>query len=196
MYKKQLSIQKFICLLCVIATAVTFIYALGIMTDIYDALSSAINLDYGEVYVEGAMLYHNMQPFNKWFVSMSIVSILTACVLYLTNTHTRRRYYIGNYVSIALFSGFSVYLNLEAARQIAYFKNEFLTTVDFEGLKMHAEMYKTLYLGPEDTFFFDLHTFTAGLTILAVVLLIANMIWKILLMRSEKKLIEAGKEAA
>lgn len=196
MYKKQLSIQKFICLLCVIAAAVTFVYALGIMTDIYDALSSAINLDYNEVYVEGAMLYYDMQGFNKWFVEMSIVAILIACVLFLTNTHTRRRYYIGNYVSIALYSGFSIYLNLEANRQISFFKNQFLTTVDFEGLKAHSEMYKTLYLGPEDTFFFDLHYVTAGLTVLAVVLLIANMIWKILLMNSEKKLIQAGKEAA
>ena len=41
MYRKQLRFQKLICLLCVIAAAITFVYALGILTDIYDGLSLA-----------------------------------------------------------------------------------------------------------------------------------------------------------
>ena len=38
MYKKQLRFQKFACLFAIIAAAVSFVYALGIMTDLYDSL--------------------------------------------------------------------------------------------------------------------------------------------------------------
>ena len=38
MYKKQMTIQKILCLAAVIVSAIVFLYALGIMTDLYDAL--------------------------------------------------------------------------------------------------------------------------------------------------------------
>ena len=38
MYKKQLTVQKILCMAAVIVSAVVFFYALGIMTDLYDAL--------------------------------------------------------------------------------------------------------------------------------------------------------------
>ena len=38
MYKKQLQFQKIICLLCVIAAAIMFVYSLGVLTEIYDGL--------------------------------------------------------------------------------------------------------------------------------------------------------------
>ena len=38
MYKKQLVFQKFVCLLAIIAAALSFVYALGIITDIYDSM--------------------------------------------------------------------------------------------------------------------------------------------------------------
>ena len=38
MYRKQLAIQKIICLLSVVAGVAVFVYSLGIMTDLYDSL--------------------------------------------------------------------------------------------------------------------------------------------------------------
>ena len=38
MYKKQLVFQKYVCLFAVIAAAMSFVYSLGIITDIYDSL--------------------------------------------------------------------------------------------------------------------------------------------------------------
>ncbi len=198
MYKQQLKFQKLICMLCIIAAAITFVYALGIMTDLYDALYFTMwnPDDLTMTDVPGSIIFYDMQQFNKDFVNASIVLILLACLLLITNTHTRRKYYIANYAATGIFSVASAALCLWSHQQIEAFKLQFQTTVDFEALKVYAEKKKSLFLGPDDTFLFDLHYLVAGVCLLAVVLLLANMIWKILLMRSENKLIQAGKEAA
>ena len=38
MYTKQIKCQKLLCIVAVIACAIAFLYALGLMTDLYDAL--------------------------------------------------------------------------------------------------------------------------------------------------------------
>ena len=42
MYKKQLKLQKILCLLAIGASVLIFLYALGIMTDLYDTLYSTM----------------------------------------------------------------------------------------------------------------------------------------------------------
>ncbi len=198
MYKKQLTFQKIVCILCLIAVAAAFVYSLGVMTDLYDALYFTMrNPDKPDVtQVPGSRIFFDMQEFNKQYVNWCIVLILLACLLFLTNTHSRRRYYIGNLVAVGAFSGGVLYVTWWSDYILKYFTHQFKTTIDFEALKQFSELRKTLYLGPDDTFLLDLHYGVAALCILAVVLLVANMIWKFLLMRAEKKLIEAGKEAA
>ncbi len=197
MYKKQLKFQKLVCMLCLIVAAVSFVYSLGIMTDLYDALMSTMrnDFDYTDTNVPGSIIFYDMQDFNRLFVNLNVGLILLAAFMMLMNTHTRRKYYIGNYVSIGLFSAATVAVNVWSHIQIEAYKHQFQTTLDFEALKEHVEIFQTLYLGPDDTFFFDLHYVVGGLCLLAVGLLIANMIWKIQLMRSENELIRAGEEA-
>lgn len=198
MYKKQLGFQKMVCLLCVIAAAVSFVYALGVITDIYDSLYSTIwdPEDWSATDVAGSSIYYEMQDFNKQFVNVSIVLILLGCLLYLTNTHNRRRYYVGNFVAIGVYSAATLAVCAWSHQNISAFKVQYQTTVDFEALKEFSEMWDTLYMGPEDTFMLDLHYAVCGICLLAVALLIGNMIWKTILMRSEKKLLKAGEEAA
>ena len=38
MYKKQMSLQRIVCLLSIIASAVVFIYSLGMMRELFDVL--------------------------------------------------------------------------------------------------------------------------------------------------------------
>ncbi len=146
--------------------------------------------------VPGSRIFYDMQEFNRQYVNMNVIVLLLTLLLFLTNTHSRRRYYIGNYFACAVCAGGILYSNYWAHYIIEHFKLVFQTTVDFEALKEFSERRNTLYLGPEDTLMFDLHYAVAALGILAVVLLAVNLIWKILLMRGEKKLVEAGKEAA
>ena len=123
----------------------------------------------------------------------AIILILLGCLLFVTNTHSRRKYYIGNYVSIGLFAAASVYITIFGHSYIEIFKAQFLQ-VDFAALKEHAEMWGTLYT--ESTFWFDIHYAVFGLMLLVSVLLIANAVWKVLLMKEESKLIEEGRRAA
>ncbi len=209
MYKKQLRFQKIVCLLAIIAAAICFVYSLGIITDIFDHLRSTMRNpnDLTDTKVPGSIIYYDMQEFNRLFVNLSVGMIVVSCLLFLTNTQVRRRYYIGNYVATGVYSLCAIGLSVWSHNQIEAFKHQFLTTVDFEALKEYARKWITVYTDkekyPDDvlmerlqsTAMFDLHYFVCGLLVLCAALLVGNMIWKILLMRSESKLLRSGKEA-
>ena len=188
MYKKQVKLQRIICLALLILSAVVFVYSLGIMTDLYDSLYSTYRR--GKTSISGAEVYMDMQGFNQNLLHASIGLILLAVLLFVTNTQSRRRYYIGNYCAIGLFSAASVALSIWAHGQIETFKAQWLT-IDFTALAENAVKKKTLYT--ESTFWFDIHYMVFGLTLLVSVLLVVNMFWKIRLMNEEKRLLAAGK---
>ena len=192
MYKKQLKVQKIICLAAIIISAAVFIYSLGIMTDLYDTLYSTMRNPSNllKTDVEGSIVYYNMQDFNSAFLKASIVLLLLGVLLYITNTHIRRKYYIGNYVAVGLYSVAAIAISVWAHGQIEIYKAQFLQ-VDFEALKTHAEMWGTAYT--ESTFWFDIHYAVFGLLLLVTAALIANVFWKINLMKAETNLIEQGK---
>ena len=106
MYKKHLKLQKLICLLCIVAAVVCFVYSLGIITDIYESTKGAIRdpekLD--KTKIPGAEIYYYMQEFNREFVAKSLAVLILSTLLFLTNTHVRRKYYISNYVVIGAYS--------------------------------------------------------------------------------------------
>ncbi len=195
MYKKQLAFQKFACLLAMVSSVAVFIYSLGIMTDLYDSLYSTMTNPYDltQTTVPGSIVYYDMQTFNQMFTRGSIGLILISCLLFITNTHSRRKYYIGNVFSTLLFAGANIYMTIWAHDVIEYYKARFLK-VDFEALKRHAEIWKTTYT--ESTFWFDLHYIIFGVVLVAVLFLLINLIWKFGVMKAEKKLIKAGKEVA
>jgi len=190
MYKKQVKLQRIICLALLIISAVIFVYSLGIMTDLYDSLYSTYRR--GKSSIEGAEVYMDMQGFNKSFLYASIGMILLSALLFVTNTASRRRYYIGNYCAIGIFSIASIALIVWAHGQIEAFKAQWLT-IDFAALADHAVKRKTLYT--ESTFWFDIHYVIFGLLLIGTVLLIANTIWKCKLMKDEQALIAQGKGA-
>lgn len=196
MYKKHLKLQKIICLLCIIAAAVSFVYALGMITDIYDALYSTMRdpSKPTQTRVQGSWIYYDMQPFNRQFVSASLVLIVLGCFLFITNTHSRRKYYFSNYLAVGVYSVATIGVGYWAHQQIEAFAVQYMTTIDFEQLKAYSEMWGTPYL--DNTNLLDLHRWVLVLGIVSIVALIANMIWKVILMHSEKKLIKAGEEAA
>ena len=88
MYKKQLTLQKILCFLALVSSVVIFLYALGIMTDLYDTLYSTMRnpADLNQTDVPGSIVYYNMQGWNGYFLHWSIALILLACLLFITNT--------------------------------------------------------------------------------------------------------------
>jgi hypothetical protein len=185
-----MALQRYLCLAVLLISAVVFIYSLGIMTDLYDSLYGTYRR--GKTSISGAEVYMDMQGYNKQFLNYSIVLILLSVLLFITNTHSRRRYYVGNYAAVGIFSAASIAFCVWAHSQIEIFKAQFLT-IDFEKLLDHATSRKTLYT--ESTFWFDIHYLVFGLLLIATVLLIANVFWKRKLMKEEQALIAGGKEA-
>ena len=195
MYKKQLRFQKIICMLCLIAAAVTFVYSLGILTDIYDGLYLATDPKKPTVdgKVAGATIYYQMQTFNSQFVNFGLVLILLGALLFVMNTHIRRKYYIGNYVSVGLYSVASIACVVWSHLQITAFRFQYLNTVDFEALKELCEMKNKPFI--KSTLMLDLHYVVAVLLLLSAAGLVYNTVWKVRMMREEDALIKAGEEA-
>ena len=196
MYKKQMRLQKIACLICIIAAAVAFVYALGISTDLYDSLYNTMTNrnDPHKTKVEGSWIYYDMQDFNRSFVGYSIILILLACLLFIMNNHTRRKYYITNYVSVAAYAAGTLGTMGWALMNVIKFRHQYVTTVDFEALKAYADMGFVTY--SDSTFWFDLGFVVAAFAVASVVLLVVNTVWKVQLMKAENNLIKEGKEAA
>lgn len=195
MYKKQLTLQKILCFLAIGSSVIIFLYSLGIMTDLYDTLYSTMRnpADLTQTDVPGSIVYYNMQNFNAYFLKCAIILILLALLLFITNTHIRRKYYIGNYLAVGAFAAAIFYVAFDAHSYIEAYKERFLR-IDFEALRAHADLWKTAYT--ESTFWFDVHYAVFAISLLVSLGLIACTVWKISLMKQEKALIAEGKGAA
>ena len=194
MYKKQMMFQRIVCYAMLFACALVFIYSLGLSTDLYDSLYSTMMdpEDLSYTTVAGSQIYYEIQPFNTAFTRVSIGLILVSLILFITQTHVRRKYYIGNFISTALSAVCNIAASVWAAANIMAYKKQFKYGVDFEALKSHSELWKTYYT--ESTFWFDVSIFVFGLLILVTVLLVVNLILKIIMMKEEKRLIGQRKE--
>ena len=192
MYKKQMTAQRVICLMSIVASVIVFLYALGLMTDLYDSLYPTMmdpsNLE--DTWVPGSIIYYDMQPFNQALLRVSIGLILLSCLLFITGSSSRRRYYVGNYTAVALNVAANVGVALWAHGQLIAFKAQFLQ-VDFDAMQMFSELWDSPYI--DSTFWFDAHYAVFGLTLLVALLLLISTIWKVSLMKGEQRLIAEGK---
>ncbi len=195
MYKKQLTWQKILCFAALVACGLAFLYALGVSTDMYDGLYHSLPEEHklDKVKIPGSEVYYYFQPFNRQLLSYSIVLLLLSLLLFITNTHKRRRYYIGNAVSTFVFAGGGVAFSVWTHQQIEYYKGLFLQ-IDFEEYLAFATKKRRTYI--DSTFWFDAHYAVIAVILLVCVLLILNYVWKLRLMRAEKRLIEEGKEGS
>lgn len=152
-----------------------------------------------------ANLYNDIQPFNNLLMYCGIVMVLLAVLLYITSCHSRRNYYISNYVATGLCAGGNIVLSLILMIMNGIWRGKFLN-IDFPAWKQAYDIY--IVIGQpenvhysESTLWFDLGFVVYGLIIIASVFLILNLVWKIKLMQGEKRLlagnnIELGGEAA
>lgn len=190
MYRKQMKIQSLVCYFLLIASALTFIYSLGIMTDIYNLFYYAEGVLPG--FVAGASIFQDMQGFNKQLTTVGIVLILCSVFAFVAGNNTRRKYYFANYLSVGITTVANISASVWIIINVNLYKNQFLTTVDFEALKQFCEDFDIKYT--ESTFWFDIGYVVCGILILAAITAIANMVWKIDLMKQERAALAEGSE--
>ena len=172
MYKKQITFQKIVCLATLVVGALFFVYSLGILTDLYDMLyqitDSRADIDYS--------LYYDMQRFVRMLEIVGIGLILVSCTLFITNTHNRRRYYVSNFISVIL----------------VFFSN---VAAEFDLIEAYHADANTPDLATRSTFWFDLHWAVFILALVISILLIANLFWKVSLMKNERRLLNGEGKA-
>ena len=196
MYKKQMKFQRLVCFILLAAAALVFIYSLGLVTDLYEALYSTMR-DYKNPkldMVDGARIFYDIQPFNSMLTTAAIILICCSILVFITNTHSRRKYYIANYITVGISCVANVVVAIWTAINVAKYKLQYQTTIDFEALKEYSTVWKTLYIGPNDTFWFDIGFVVCAILIVASALAVFNLIWKSKLMKEEAKLIKEGLE--
>jgi hypothetical protein len=118
--------------------------------------------------------------------------ILLACLLFLTNTHIRRKYYIGNHVATGLNAAAACAMAVWTHLQVSAFRTTYLATVDFEMLQKRLKSRGTF---TDSTFWFDIHYLVCAAALIAAILLIVNIIWKKRLMRGEQELLQSSGKA-
>ena len=79
-----------------------------------------------------------------------------------------------------------------ALSNIFTYKERYLNTVDFETLKTMNEIFKFSYTG--STFWFDASKTVFGLLLFVTAINVANMVWKIALMKEEDRLLKNSRE--
>lgn len=188
MFKTQLKCQKILAYAILIVAALSFVYSLGLVTDLYDMLYYATKELDGNYYseIDGALIYYDIQPFNNALLICSIVLILTSLTFFITNGHKRRLYYVGNYVSTGIVCASNVAVAIVGIVGVSKFRAQYLA-IDFEAVKEYAEFWGTLYT--ESTFWFDIGYVVFALMIVTAFACAGNLIWKILLTKRERAMI-------
>lgn len=195
MYKKQMLLQRITSFLLLALAALVFVYSLGIMTDLYDSLylvSSYPEDDF--MYVPGSYVYLEMQEFNRQLTTAGIILIISAVALFVFRSHDRRKYYVANYITIGLNAIANVAVSVWALTNVFKYKAQY-QLVDFEKLDEISKLLSGSIKYTKSTFCFDISWAVFIPLLLATAISIGCLVWKIILMRAERKLVEEGKEA-
>ena len=185
--KVQIKFQKIICMATVIIAAIAFAISLGLLTNIYNVQQWAGVIGFGD---REDNLFKHMQPFNDRLVLTYIAIIVLAAFLFVTNTHKRRNYYISNYINIILIVVFTLVTSVINVLAILKYRQEFLS-IDFESLREYIDMMGIAVTYTESTFWLDINIVAAALVSLVSLVLLANLFWKIRLMKGERYLLSA-----
>ena len=187
----QIKFQKIICMATVIIAAIAFAISLGLLTDIYCIQEWAGQIRFGSAEDN---LFKRMQPFNDQLVLTYIAIIVMGCLLFITNTHKRRNYYISNYIIIIVLVAFTIAMSVLNIYKILQYRAEFLS-IDFvklqEAIQKAQEKYNVTVKYTESTLWLDMNIVASGVVALVSLVLLANLIWKNRLMKGEKYLLSA-----
>lgn len=191
MYKKQMILQRIVCYALLVAAALVFLYSLGLMTDMYDNNFHLLSDPKSGYDIEGTEIYLNMQDFNKSLTSVGIALILLTLSQFVTQTHKRRKYYIANYITVGATAVANIAASVWALSEVFSYKAEYLL-VDFESVAMWAGILGKEYT--ESTFWFDAAAPVFAILLAVTALSLLNLAFKIMVMKSERDLLNLNKE--
>lgn len=191
MYKNQMLLQRIACFVMIFACALVFIYSLGLVTDLYGNKFQYYAQNPSSPMVAGTEIYYEIQDFNSQLTGAGLVLILLAVALLVLQNHTRRKYYVANYVAVGVNVVADIAVAAWALPNVISYKEKFLQ-VDFEALDYFA----TEVLNHEwtdSTFWFDAAYGVFAILLVAAIFLLFVTLYKVFVMSSEKSAIRDSK---
>lgn len=197
--KTQMRFQKIFMLIALIIAALCVVFAFIFCSGTLFQMQNAAIFDLaanpppegdGIEYLEGAKdLFWASQGVSNTVLVLGIVLILAVVLNYIMGSAKRRKYYVTNYVA----TGIAVVAFVAVAIVILVLVlncQNILATIDLEQAE---EIYNTY----ADGWQYSVWTFSVGYALSGVLLITAlvfvlNLVWKIKLMKGEKKLLESG----
>lgn len=191
-----MTFQRVICFAVLIASALIFVYSLGLMTDLQCIYSTTVIRDRTDLdasRVQGARIYYDMQEFNGQLTIVGIGLIIVSLVLFITCTHSRRKYYIGNFIAVGITTVSNIAAAVWIMSGVSVYRAQYLR-MDFEALEQWLERKNASALYTDSPFWFDMGYVVCGILLFVTVLLIVNLVLKIIVMKEEKRLIGSRKD--
>ena len=185
--------QRIICIALLVLAAVVFAYSLSVITNVNENFKSFYEVQADVELFEGARIVYDMQGFVDRFITLAIWTIVVTVTLFISGTDKRRKYYVTNYISSAAVAVMNVAISVWALTGLSGYRARY-NEIDFEAFRAFLDSktrYKDHYF-KYSTFWFDAGYVVFGVLLAFTVLLIANVVWKIVLMQNEKKLLAEG----
>ena len=185
-------------LVTLVIAALCFVYSIAFLTGGLGNVPYYIPLE-GDVYVDkinGSNFFNASQKFVSTLTVLSIVLIVLCVLLFFTQCNKRRNYYITNYIIIGAVVIFALVVAIYAFVGIGNSQNLFFNDIAWEsgtnnGLN-YADQYNKNYPINKTSTNFALGYVLFSIVIVDAVAMVLNLVWKILLMKGEKALLQEG----
>lgn len=174
-----------------VVAALTFVFGLIFITG-----SMAYATQYkGGNSINAEALVEKSQAFTDVMVYLGIAFVIIAAVLFITSSHTRRNYYITNYIAVGLFVAYALFMAIFIMVNVSVIMNMFFNDITWDTVAEKVNNLRGVYpIKKSDTYPFIIGYVVAALSIVNAVLLVLSTVWKVLLMKGEKKLLEGSAE--
>lgn len=128
--KTQMRVQKILMLISLVVSALVFVFALIFMTGGLANVYRFIDTTNGQDYIHCSKFVSTSQSFVSTLVAFGVVMVVLVAAMYLMACNSRRKYYITNYIAIAVFVVFAlvvaVYLVIMVATLMNLYQNDIL----------------------------------------------------------------------
>ena len=187
--KTQMRFQKILIIVSVVIAALSVLYAWIFCSGVFAQIA--------QVYTaapEVTELHNAAQAFTELFQVLGVVYVLCIVLLFIMGCHSRRKYYITNYIAIGIAVAYMLVYSILLIVNLANVAG-LLSSTDLTGAQAAYSGISHFDESMFGEFQTTSWTIPVGYVLVAIVLLDAvaiclNLLWKIKLMQGEKKLLE------
>lgn len=197
--KAQMKFQKLLTLLTLVMAAIGLVYALSFFSGNLSYMLYYTNKSLmGSVY-EGTSVVDGFVNLGQTFVSLmiafAIAAIVATAFVYLTATHSRRKYYVTNYIATGIIIAVCIAIAAVGIIFMSLLLGEFFA-IDWKGT-LAEQIAWAIARGSGKEVTQSTTIFILGYVVYGIILVnglawILNLVWKIKLMQGEKALLQGG----